>query len=324
MPLDWKALRELKEQAVQAAGAMEPEAETPPASSAPSSASLAPQVLIPIADLQDFPAERHHFRPASPQRLEILRKNIAENGILSPLLVRPMGDGWYQILAGHNRRTVARLLGYMKVPCLIKDVQDEDEAEKIMISDNLMQRSDLLPSERAFSYERLFEIEQRRQGQRTDITSGHGGQKLDLTRDTLDEDVSGRSVSRYLRLVKLIPPLLEKVDAKALGLAAAADSLSFMTKEAQQTVFTYFFVDSKKQKIDKGLAADMRAIDADPDKVLDGETIDKLIAARKDNRNFRQVKIPMKDIRRYFYPGTTQEEVQEVILKAIESYFEGK
>ena len=323
MPLNLDILREMKEQAVRAAGVMEPETETPPAPTV--SAPLPGRIVdIPIADLQNFPAERHHFRPASPQRLEMLREDIVKNGILSPLLVRSLGDGWYQILAGHNRRTAARLAGYTEVPCIIKEVQDEDEAAQIMISDNLMQRKDILPSERAFSYKDLMDIQRRKGGRPSKENPGHGGQDFELTRDSLEEDTSGRSVSRYIRLCKLLPELLEKVDKKALGLAAAADSLSFMSMSAQRTVYTYFFVDNPKQSIGKELAADMRKIDGDPDKVLDGAVIDKLISARKDNRHFRQVKIPMKEIRQYFHASATQEEVQEVILKAIETYFGGK
>lgn len=322
MPLNLEYLMQIKEEAAAKAAAESRQAEAAPPDPSPPPPSARQIVEIPIALLRDFPPELHHFHPASPERLEELRQSIVKNGILSPLLIRPMEDGTYQIMAGHNRRTAARLAGYEKVDCIVRETESIDEAREIMLEDNLRQRTDLLPSERAWAYHDLMAL-RRKQGFRSDLTCGHRDHNFEKTRDSLTEDASGRSVSRYIRLVKLIPDLLDKVDAKALSVVIG-EQLSFLGHRSQQTVYTYFFVDNTKKKLDKAMAGQLREIESDPDQVLDTEAIDRLVAGRENNRAFRTVKIPMKNIRKYFHVGATREEVEEVIEKAIQFYFEGR
>lgn len=292
-----------------------------PQSGAPLFSYTSHQVVeLPIDQLHSFDAARHHFRPADPERLEALKDSIRRVGILNPLLVREQEDGEYEILAGHNRRAAARLLGYDTLPCFVRRCQSEDEATEIMLTDNLQHRENLLPSEKAWAYRDLMEIRKRKAG-RPQKNSGHDGQNFDW-RESEDFEDASRSVGRYVRLTYLLPVLLDKVDANALGLVVA-EQVSFLSNRSQQAVYDYFFVDSPNKRLDKALAAALRQIEADPDQVVDREAIDRLVAARDGNRNFRTVKVPMKEIRHYFHVGTTQEEVERTILRAMEFYFNG-
>lgn len=117
-------------------------------------------IQIPIVDLVDFPAELHKFKPATGQRLADLEESIRLNGILNALLVRQLPDGETQIIAGHNRRTAARNVGYRTVPCVIKNLLNDDDAIRAMIADNMNNR-ELLPSERGWAYRWELDIRKR-------------------------------------------------------------------------------------------------------------------------------------------------------------------
>lgn len=275
-------------------------------------------VQLNIDLLDDFPADKHPFRPASPEQLEKLKKSILRSGILNAILVRRKPNSQrYEILAGHNRRTAARLAGWDTVPCIVKTPETEDEAMMIMLTDNLNQREDLLPSERGRAYCKLMDL-LRKQEQKASPDTVSGDK-----RDSVAPELSGRNVSRYIRLTFLIPNLLEKVDKNALGLTAG-EQLSFLTAEAQQVVYTYFFQDNPKEKVTKNLTAKFREIDSNPDQLLDYQTIAQLVEQDKQNRSFRKVEIPMKSIRQHFHPGATRQEVMDTILLALEEYFNGK
>lgn len=279
-------------------------------------------VRLNIDLLDDFPAEKNFFRPATPERLEALKSSIQESGILNALLVRKKPNcERYEILAGHNRRTAARLLGWDTIPCVVKTPATEDEAILILNTDNLEQRKYLFPSERGRAYRQIMEAEERRGRPSNKVrratnidTAAELGRRYGESRD---------QVFRYIRLTYLIPPLLDKVDANVLGLVAGGQ-LSYLTEQAQQAVYTYFFQDNPKEKVTKSLTAKFRGVDSNPDRLLDYQEIDRLVREEKENRNFRKVEVPMKDIRQYFHVGATQQEIGDTILLALEQYFNGE
>ena len=294
-------------------------------------------VQLPVDALEDFPADIHPFRPAGAERLEQLRQDIVLNGILAPLLVRPLENGNYQILAGHNRKRAAVLAHYDQVPCIIKDVDDAD-AISIMLSDNLTQREDLLPSEKARAYKMQLDNMKRRPGRprnsaQTEPNLDQDAADLNCattlhnleskrSREILAEG-SGESheqIRKYIRLNYLSEDLLQKVDDQAIGLQIGC-TLSYLTEEAQETVYTYYFVDNKGQHIDQSLASELRTIDADPAQEITVEVLDQLAQERAERR-FRVVKIQMKGIRQYFRPDVTKEEVAQVIEDAVAFYYE--
>lgn len=189
-------------------------------------ASQALQVVqLPIESLLDFPPELHKFKPASGQRLADLVETIRLDGIINALIVRPLSEVDYQIIAGHNRRRAAQELGYRTVPCIVRRLSDDD-AIRVMISDNLHNR-DLLPSERGWAYRWEMEVS-KRQGQRTDLTSSQSGTKFRTDQVIGKEKGDGKSkVRRYIRLTYLIPSLLDLVDEKKMGVTVGEQIASF-------------------------------------------------------------------------------------------------
>ena len=290
-------------------------------------AAGAQPLAAPLSGLQELPIEllddfstgmnRQPFRPYSQEDMEALRRDIVANGVIQPLIVRPRGEHRYEIISGHNRRTAARAAGYTVVPCLVRQLGD-DEAIVQMISTNLRQRKDLLPSEKAFAYR--FQLEaMKRQGKRTDLTSAQVGPRLSTEIIGEASGDSRNQVKRYIRLTCLIPSLLKLVDEKKMGLTVGV-TLSFLCREAQAAVETYCFQEHSVY-ICQDLADRLREADGSG-KRLTPELLDELV--RPSGKNLRKVTLPLKTVQRYFPEGVTQEEVERTVQQALKLYFAGK
>ena len=275
---------------------------------------------LPIASLEDFPEDLHKFKPASRERLEELKDSIRANGILSPIIVRPLEADRYQILAGHNRRTAAKELGYDTVPVIVKRYLTDSEAIRLKNDDNLMQRDGMLPSERGWAYRQNMEEIGRQQGRRSDLTSGHNVQKW--TRETIAEnsDKCGRQIQRYIRLTYLIPELLELVDRKQLGLTVG-EHLSYLTQDNQETVYLFCYAGEKPVKLTEAMARTLREIQEDPDRIIDADALEELTAKPSKTR-FRSLKLDMQELRGYFPVGTPEGVVVQTIHSALAKYFD--
>ena len=170
---------------------------------------------LPAAEISDFP--NHPFKVRMDQSMVELAESVKQHGVLVPSLVRPMPDGSYQMVSGHRRKRAAELADLPTVPCIIRELTD-DEAIIVMVDSNL-QREQILPSEKAFAYKMKLEA-MKRQGQRTDLTSVPVAQKSGgkTSRQLLGEQVgeSQDQVRRYIRLTNLIPELLDMVDNSVL------------------------------------------------------------------------------------------------------------
>ena len=186
---------------------------------------------IPLSEIDEFP--NHPFHVRLDEDMDQLVESIKERGIITPVTLRQKPDGRYEIVSGHRRTKACELAGLTTVKAEIKELS-RDEAIILMVESNL-QRTTILPSEKAFSYKMRLEA-MNRQGQRTDLTCGPVGHKSDGTksRDVIAEstDESARQVSRYIRLTHLIPPLLDLVDAGKIAFRPAVE-LSYLT-EAEQ------------------------------------------------------------------------------------------
>lgn len=308
MPIDLEKLMKLS------TGPVEPEA---PA------AQEQKIIQVPIDELVDFPAEMHRFRPATGQRLKDLEDSIRINGILNALLIRVLPDGSKQILAGHNRRTAARNVGYKVINCVVKDAATDDEALLIVIHDNLHNR-DLLPSERGWAYRDTLEIKGRRQGQRTDLlTSSKSGRKLE-TVEMLGNEYgdSKNKVRRYIRLTYLIDPLLDLVDQGKIALGTG-EQLSYLSRRSQQIVYDFCYASEPGHPLKENHAEALREAEADPDRIVDEDLLEEL-TAKKQTVRLRTVKLEMSKLRDYFPVGTPEEVVKQTIHTALAIYFEGK
>lgn len=273
---------------------------------------------LPVDLLEDFPADKHPFRPYTQEKLESLQQDIRERGIIQPLIVRPMGEHRYQIISGHNRRTAARAIGYSVLPCILRKL-DDDEALLQMISTNLQQRQDLRFSEKAFAYKMQLETLKHR-GLRTDLTLSQVGTKLHS--DEIMAEQSGESrnqIQRYIRLTYLIPSLLDAVDEKKLGMTIGA-TLSFLSCENQQIVEN-FFMGEQRLGIDQRTADKLRELESA------GElTEDRLrqVFLSSPVKPLRKIRVNYKTIKSYFKEDVTEKEVQETIQAALKFYFDEK
>lgn len=192
---------------------------------------------IEIARIRPF--KSHPFKVVDDEKMEDLMESIRENGILSPVLIRPIGNDIYEMVSGHRRMHAAMLLGMEKIPAIIREMSD-DEAVVKMVDSNI-QREELLPSEKAFAYRMKVEA-MRRQGKRNDLTSVQNGQKLAgrVSREIVAKEVgeSSQQVRRFIRLTELIPELLNYVDQKRIQFTVAVE-ISYIDPEIQKWLYEY-------------------------------------------------------------------------------------
>ena len=317
-PYDWdKILRLARERNAMREAENAAKAEAAEAEKQPTLKNVEERMELPIASLEDFPEDLHKFKPASRERLEELKDSIRANGILSPIIVRPLETDRYQILAGHNRRTAAKELGYDTVPVIVKRYLTDSEAIRLKNDDNLMQRDGMLPSERGWAYRQNMES-RKRQGQRTDLTSDQSGPKLTVA--MISEIDSPSQVKRYIRLTYLIPELLELVDRKQLGLTVG-EHLSYLTQDNQETVYLFCYAGEKPVKLTEAMARTLREIQEDPDRIIDADALEKLTAKPAKTR-FRSLKLDMQELRGYFPVGTPEGIVVQTIHSALAKYFD--
>ncbi len=189
---------------------------------------------ISVRDI--YPFENHPFKVLDDEKMEELVESIKENGILNPVIVRKDRDDLYEMISGHRRLHAAKIAGLDTVPAIIKEMND-DQAIIYMVDSNL-QREEILPSEKAFSYKMRYDA-MRRQGYRSDLTSDQNGRKLESI-DVLGIQVgeSRGKVKRYMRLSELIPELLNLVDEKRIPIVVGVE-MSFFTRKIQGWIHEY-------------------------------------------------------------------------------------
>lgn len=195
-------------------------------------AQLEKVVTLNPADISDFPS--HPFKVKQDEAMAEMVDSVKQYGVLVPALVRPKADGGYEMVAGHRRKCAATLAGITEMPCIVRNLTD-DEATIIMVDSNL-QRETILPSEKAFAYKMKLEAI-KRQGQRSDLTSTPLVSKSRSNEELGQKNGDSREqVRRYIRLTELIPPMLDMVDNGKIAFRPAVE-LSYLTKEQQQSLY---------------------------------------------------------------------------------------
>ena len=273
------------------------------------------------AEISDFP--NHPFHVRMDEEMERLVESVKERGVLSPVLVRPMPDGGYQMVSGHRRKMAAELAELPTVSCIVRELTD-DEAIIIMVDSNL-QREQVLPSEKAFAYKMKLDA-MKRQGQRTDLTCATPLHKLDgkKSRDILAEQ-SGESheqIRKYIRLTNLIPELLDMVDNSVLkekeklqmALRPAVE-LSYLTEDEQNALLETMTIDDCTPS--HAQAIKMR--DFSEKGKLNADVILSIMQEEKPNQ-VEQFKMPKDRISKFFSPGTPAQKIEDTIVKALEMY----
>ena len=189
---------------------------------------------IPISEIDEFPD--HPFKVLMDEDMEQLVESVKRNGVMTPATVRLKEDGRYELISGHRRKKACELAGLETLKCEVKELT-RDEAIIIMVESNL-QRSVILPSEKAFAYKMRLEA-MNRQGQRTDLTCSPMGNKLQgkKSSDELAEKVgeSKNQIFRYIRLTELVPEILQMVDDRQIAFRPAVE-ISYLTEEQQYTL----------------------------------------------------------------------------------------
>ena len=189
---------------------------------------------IPISEIDEFPD--HPFKVLMDEDMEQLVESVKRNGVMTPATVRLKEDGRYELISGHRRKKACELAGLETLKCEVKELT-RDEAIIIMVESNL-QRSTILPSEKAFAYKMRLEA-MNRQGQRTDLTCSPVGNKLQGVKssDELAEKVgeSKNQIFRYIRLTELVPEILQMVDERRIAFRPAVE-ISYLTEEQQYTL----------------------------------------------------------------------------------------
>lgn len=264
------------------------------------------------AEISDFP--NHPFHVRMDEEMERLVESVSERGVLSPVLVRPMPDGGYQMVSGHRRKRAAELAEQPILPCIVRELTD-DEAVIIMVDSNL-QREKVLPSEKAFAYRMKLEA-LKRQGQRTDLTSNPVGRKLGVESAEIVGRESGDSqtqVRRYIRLTNLLPELLDMVDENKIALRPAVE-LSYLSETEQSALKEA--IASEDCTPSHAQAIKMRKF-AEEGK-LNPDVILSIMQEEKPNQ-VEQFKIPKSRIAKYFPAGTPAQKIEDTIVKALEMY----
>ena len=276
-------------------------------------AQLEKVVMLNPADISDFP--NHPFKVKQDEAMVEMVDSVKQYGVLVPALVRPKADGGYEMVAGHRRKCAATLAGITEMPCIVRNLTD-DEATIIMVDSNL-QRETILPSEKAFAYKMKLEAI-KRQGQRSDLTSTPLEPKLKGSRS--NEELAASSpdsrsqIQRYIRLTELIPPVLDMVDSGKIAFRPAVE-LSYLSKEQQQSLYDTM----KCEDCTPSLAQAIKMKEFSRDGKLTVEVILSIMQEEKPNQR-EQFKMPKERISKYFAPGTPAQKIEDTIIKALELY----
>ena len=273
-------------------------------------ASLPKIYNIPLSEIDDFPD--HPFQVRLDEDMDQLVESVKERGVITPITLRRKGGGRYEIVSGHRRRKACELAGLATVPAEIKELT-RDEAIILMVESNL-QRSTILPSEKAFSYKMRLEA-MKRQGQRTDLTSGPAGQKLD-SRDELASATndSGRQIQRYIRLTELIPDLLTMVDEGRIALRPAVE-LSYLGKLEQQDLAAAIGLSLATPSHTQAIK--LRTFSKEGK--LSPAVIESIMCEEKPNQK-EKINIKYAEARKYIPSSVPYEQTGAYILKALEYY----
>ena len=264
-------------------------------------------VNIPVSKLRPF--EGHPFKVKDDEEMNTLIESVQTQGILSPLIVRPIeSTDEYEVISGHRRLHAAQKAGITEVPALIYAL--DRDAAAIAVVDSNLHREHILPSEKAFAYKLKMEALSH-QGKRTDLTSDQIGPKL--TAATISESDSATQVKRYIRLTHLIPELLTLMDENKMALSVGVE-LSFLDEQNQYDVLEQCEIND----CTPSYAQAVRMRKAFSDFALTTDMIRSIMSEEKANQR-ETVKIPTEKLRK-FAPGANPQQLEDFVLKACEHY----
>ena len=267
---------------------------------------------IPLSQLHPF--KNHPFKVLDDERMQDTAQSIREYGVLVPAIVRHREEGGYEIVAGHRRKRGCEIAGLDTMPVIIREL-DDDAATLVMVDSNI-QRETLLPSERAFAYKMKLDAI-KRQGKRSDLTSGQVGQKLKTSVDVIADQAgeSTKQVQRFIRLTNLIPELLDMVDNKKIAFNPAVE-LSYLRQEEQ----TQLLDAMESEQATPSLSQAQRLKRFSQERKLSIDVMRAIMSEEKKS-DLDNITIPMDSIRKFFPKSYTPKQIQDTIMKLVESWF---
>ena len=273
---------------------------------------------IEISRIHSF--TNHPFKVLDDDKMDDLVESIKQNGVLTPVLVRPDKNNSYEMISGHRRMHAAIKAGLETIPAIVRDMED-DEAIVIMVDANI-QREELLPSEKAFAYKMKMDA-MKRQGARNDIassTSTQIGWKSE-TAEAIGKQVgeSKNQVRRYIRLTELIPDLLDYVDKKRLQFTVAVD-ISYIDKEIQTWLFEYIKENGTVKAVQ--VAALRTALEVGP--MTQAKMISILVNSQPGRKQEQKITLSEKKLRNFFPEKYTAEDMESVILELLDQWKRGE
>ena len=269
---------------------------------------------IPLTEIEEFP--NHPFKVKMDEAMQEMAESVKQYGVLVPGLVRPKEGGGYEMVAGHRRKMASELSGRGTIPCIIRNLTD-DEATIIMVDSNL-QREKILPSEKAFAYKMKLDAMRRQAGRPSKDNSVPMAQNYEgkTSRQLLGEQVgeSQDQVRRYIRLTDLIPGILQMVDDNKMAFRPAVE-ISYLIKEQQQSLFDTM----ECEDCTPSLAQAIKMKQFSQEGRLNNDVILSILSEEKPNQK-EQFKMPRERISKYFAPGTPTQKIEDTIVKALEFY----
>lgn len=271
-------------------------------------------LTIPVGEIHPYARQPYSIERPTPDLVRLM-DSIEQVGIAEPLIVRPRAEGGYEILSGHRRAYCARTVGLESLPVIVREYTD-DEADILVVDYNIT-REDLLPSEKAKAYSLKLEA-MKRQGQRTDLTSLQVGEKLKgktsvkILAEQIDDNVT--TIQRYVRLLKLIPPLLEQVDRGILKVTPAADYLSHLSDEEQVALLVIM----EREELTPSLGQAKRLKELSREGRLDSNVMEVVLQTEKPLE--QKVTLKSDRLQKYFPKDYTPRQMEDIIIKLLEQW----
>ncbi len=269
---------------------------------------------IPISQISDFP--EHPFKVKQDEAMLEMAESVRQYGVLVPGLVRQLDDGSYQMVSGHRRKMASELAGRDTIPCIVRDLTD-DEAVIIMVDSNL-QRERVLPSEKAFAYKMKLDAMRRQAGRpskENGVPLGHHfqqGKSREILADNSPD--SNTQIQRYIRLTNLIPEILDMVDDGRIAFRPAVE-LSYLAEQEQCALYDTM----GREDCTPSLAQAIKMKAFSRDGKLTDAVILSIMEEEKPNQK-EQFRIPKERISKYFKPGTPARTMEDTIIKALDYY----
>lgn len=271
---------------------------------------------IPLSEISDFP--NHPFKVKADEAMLEMAESVKQYGILVPALVRSKADGGYEMVAGHRRKKASELAGKEKMPCIVRELSD-DEAIVAMVDSNL-QRESVLPSEKAFAYKMKLEAMKRQAGRpgKEDNYSQLGNNFLTKTSSEELAAQTGESknqIFRYIRLTELIPPILEMVDEKQIAFNPAVE-ISYLTEKEQ----TELLETMKQEENTPSLSQAQRLKKLSQEGRLSADVIYTILTEEKPNQK-EKFNIQKERIDRFFPKNFSDKQKEDLIIQLLESWY---